>query len=116
MGENEGWIYIPNACNNGGCKMHIGLHGCGGRAKGMAGRYNNIGALNNIIMVFPDTKCWNNIGSFDSNNYNKKTGIVPSALKSIIDRVTSTGGGGGGDGDNQEDTACTDYKNKISEA
>jgi hypothetical protein len=78
----------------------------------MAGRYNNIGALNNIIMVFPDTKCWNGDPDFDSENYNKKTGILPSAIKAMIDRVTSEPDGG----DNQEDTACTNYKNKINEA
>ena len=54
-------------------------------------QYNRLGALNNIIMVYPDTRCWNNDqdpDGIDEFNWNKKTGILPAAIKAMIDRVT----------------------------
>ena len=54
-------------------------------------QYNRLAALNNIIMVYPDTRCWNNdddVDGIDPTNYNKKTGILPTAIKAMIDRVT----------------------------
>jgi len=70
--ENDGHIYIPTQCNDGTttCKVHFGLHGCGGRAEGLANQYANLGALNDIIMVFPDTRCWNSNAEFDNENGN----------------------------------------------
>ena len=94
--ENDGHIYIPTQCKDGTttCKIHFGLHGCGGRAEGLANTYANLGALNDIIMVFPDTRCWNNNGDFDdeneSKNYLKQTGILPAGFKAMVERVTSS--------------------------
>jgi len=76
----------------------------------MFNKYNEVAALNNIIMIYPDTKCWDNhANGIDPENYMKKTGIVPSAFKAMIDRVT----GGTGGGDNSE---CTEYDSQISAA
>ena len=50
--------------------------------------YNALGARNNIIMLYPDSKCWDNTGDIDPENFNKKTGLIPSAFKQMIDRVT----------------------------
>jgi len=104
--------------------VHFVFHGCGGSSKsfGKAG-YNDLAAANNIIMVYPDVRCWDNEGDIDPEGFNTNTGILPTAIKSMIDRVTGltspsgtgssctaeedrTGGGGGGrrprpdDGDN----------------
>ena len=71
----------------------------------MFNAYNEVAALNNIIMIYPDTRCWDNhADGIDPQNYMKKTGIVPTALKAMIDRVTDTSSGGTGD-----NTACTEY-------
>jgi len=43
--------------------------------------YNDLGALNDIIMLYPDSNCWDNEGDIDEHNYNKKTGVFPSAFK-----------------------------------
>ena len=110
-GRENGYIYVPNECADGTvsqCKIHFVLHGCGGSPNGMFWSYNEVAALNNIIMIYPDTKCWDNHSNgIDPDNYMKKTGIVPSAFKAMIERVT---GGTGGD------TACTAYDSQISTA
>ena len=51
--------------------------------------YNEIAAANNIIMVYPDTRCWDNEGLVDPDNYMTKNGLVSSALLKMVNRVTS---------------------------
>lgn len=71
-------------------------------------QYNRLGALNNVIMVYPDTRCWDNAGDpdgIDPSGYNTKAGILPSAIKAMMDRVTggttdSGNSGSGGTGGN----------------
>ena len=56
-------------------------------------------------MVYPDTRCWNNDedpDGIDQFDYNKKTGILPTAIKAMIDRVT--GGQTDGGDDSPDDT------------
>ena len=100
-------MYVPNACSDGSeqCKLHFALHGCGGNA-GSYGEntsyYNEIGALNNIIMVYPDTRCWDNApdnGVVDSQNYNTKNGVIPRAFKSMMDHLTGGAAEGSDCGD-----------------
>lgn len=90
--------------------------------------YNELGALNNIIMVYPTTKCWDE--DLTDANFNEQTGVIPSAIKAMIERVTSTGAGDGGNsGDNSGDNgggnngdgntvdaACTAYDAQINSA
>ena len=63
--RENGKVFVPNACTlDAQCRLHIVLHGCNGRVDGMAYQtgYNALGALNNIIMLYPDSKCWDNEG------------------------------------------------------
>ena len=114
-GRENGYIYVPTKCTDGtvSCKVHFVLHGCGGKPKAMFKSYNEVAALNNIIMIYPDTRCWDSHAKvgIDPANFMKKTGILPSAFKAMIERVT--GGTGGGSG---EDPTCTAYDAQISEA
>ena len=50
--------------------------------------YNNLAITNDIIMVFPDTRCWDNHGNIDPDAYKTNEGIVNLALLRMIDRVT----------------------------
>ena len=50
--------------------------------------YNEIAAANNIIMVYPDTRCWDNEGLIDPENYKTKSGIVTKAIEKMISRLT----------------------------
>ena len=65
--------------------------------------YNALGALNDIIMVYPTTRCWDDEGDED---FNTRDGIIPKALMAMINRVTSSDGA----------DVCTEYDAKISAA
>jgi hypothetical protein len=67
--------------------------------------YNELGALNDIIMVYPTTRCWDKEGDED---FNTKDGIIPKALMAMINRVTSS--------DPNDAAVCTEYDAKISGA
>ena len=43
-------------------------------------------------MVYPDIKCWDNEGDIDSDGFNTNTGMLPTAIKAMIDRVTGGSG------------------------
>ena len=63
-------------------------------------------------MVYPDTRCWNNDedpDGIDQFDYNKKTGILPTAIKAMIDRVT---GGQTDGGDNSPDDTTPDTESE----
>ena len=61
--------------------------------------YNELAVLNNIIMVYPDVACWDNEGVIDE-AYNTNSGMVPQAIKNMMDTVTggttNSGGNAGG--------------------
>jgi len=57
--REAGWIYIPKVCETSQCRVHVALHGRGGNGAQMgAAGYNALAALNNIIMIYPDTRGW----------------------------------------------------------
>jgi len=71
--------------------MHFALHGRSGNPKHFAKNYNKFAALNNIIMVYPDTKMWEPIKSDNDRKYFKKnTGMMPTAFKKMIERLASS--------------------------
>jgi poly(3-hydroxybutyrate) depolymerase len=58
---DEGYAFIPAACRNGGCRIHVAFHGCRQNA-GEIGRrfvdgagYNGWAASNRIIVLYPQT-------------------------------------------------------------
>ena len=97
----NGWIYTPKACEGEGsvnCRVHLAFHGCGGNAEALGKTgYNDLAAANNIIMVYPDTRCWDNEGDIDPDGFNTNTGFIPTVIKNIIDRVTGDASSSGGD-------------------
>ena len=89
--------------------MHFVLHGCGGNPKGFALKgYNDLAITNDIIMIYPDTKCWDNHGQIDPENYKTNHGIVHRALKAMLNRVTKES--------DSPSNQCDSYTNEISEA
>ena len=101
MNRINGWIYTPKACEGEGsvnCRVHLAFHGCGGNAEALGETgYNDLAAANNIIMIYPDTRCWDNEGDIDSDGFNTNTGFIPTVIKNIIDRVTEDASSSGGD-------------------
>ena len=119
--------------------MHFALHGCGAWAQSFAkSGYNDLASTNDIIMVYPDLYCWDNEGDIDPTGFNTNTGMVPLAIKAMVERVTatsttgdgsSTGGEGsttggegsttGGEGSStggETVDSCTQYQASITEA
>ena len=39
-------------------------------------------------MVYPDIFCWDNEGDIDAAGFNTNSGLLPTAIKAMIDRVT----------------------------
>ena len=74
------------------------LHGCGAWAQSFAktGGYNDLASTNDIIMVYPDLHCWDNEGDIDPTGFNTNTGMVPLAIKAMVERVTAGGSSGSG--------------------
>ena len=107
MNRINGWIYTPTACEGEGsvnCRVHLAFHGCGGNAESLGKTgYNDLAAVNNIIIVYPDTACWDNEGDIDADGFNTNTGLIPTAIKAIIDRVTGSESTSGGDSSGDEE-------------
>lgn len=121
---STGWVYVPSSCASGTqCKVHVALHGCQQSTDKIGDKFvRNTGYArwadtNNIIVLFPQTKtdntsrstaasgslananaCWDWIGWYGT-NFAQKTGPQMSAIKAMVDRISSgTGSGGGGGG------------------
>ena len=128
-GRQNGWIYTPTACQGAGssdCRVHFALHGCQGRAEnlGKVG-YNDLASTNKIIMVYPDVACWDNEGDVDPTGFNTNTGMIPLAIKAMVERLTatSTTGGEGSSTTEEGDSAagdqadsCVQYDASIEDA
>ncbi len=96
-----GWAYIPSACSGGEqCRVHVVFHGCqqnytlvGDKYVRNTG-YNRWGDTNKIIMLYPQTStaatnsCWDWWG-YDSANYAKKSGPQMTAVKAMVDQLSS---------------------------
>ena len=115
-----GWIYVPSSCSSGAvCKVHVALHGCQQNYATIGDKfikntgYTRWADTNNIVVLFPQTKvdntsrstsasgmlanpngCWDWIGWYGS-NFAQKSGAQASAIKAMVDQLSSGGGGGG---------------------
>ena len=64
--------------------------------------YNGLAVTNDLIIVYPDTKCWDNMGQIDSQGYKTSDGMVQTALKEMINRLTA-------EPDDIVEPSCDDY-------
>lgn len=100
---STGWTYIPQACQAGGgatCRLHVALHGCKQNVSDVQQQYvrntglNRWAETNQIVVLYPQTStaatnsCWDWWG-YDSANYARKTGPQMTAIKAMVDRLTS---------------------------
>ncbi len=109
--DKVAFAYVPSSCSSEQCKVHVAVHGC---AQGVeeigtefvtdAG-YNEVADSNGIIVLYPQAikssvvpynpqGCWDFWGYTDNSlppfNFYKKTSIQMTAIKSMIDRITSS--------------------------
>ncbi len=116
-----GWVYVPATCAAGAtCKVHVALHGCQQNYATIGDKfvkntgYTRWADTNDIVVLFPQTRvdstsrstsasgqlgnpngCWDWIGWYGS-NFAQKGGSQQSAIKAMVDRLSSGWGGGGG--------------------
>ncbi len=116
-----GWAYVPANCASGSpCKLHVALHGCQQSTDKIGDKfvrntgYSRWADTNSIIVLFPQTKidntsrstaasgslananaCWDWIGWYGT-TFAQKAGPQMTAIKAMVDRVSSGSGGGGG--------------------
>ena len=116
MGDS-GYLYVPQACDAGGCRVHVALHGCrmsveqiGERFVREAG-YNRWADANRLVVLYPQTTprngagfrgwrwsfvfnprgCWDWWG-YTGPQYANKAGPQIRALKAMIDRLAAPRG------------------------
>ena len=89
--KQEGKIYIPDACKDKQCHVHFAMHGCWFPILEEYDGYLELAATNDIIVVYPHSKCWNADNSVEQmeGNYLTKDGLYPKALMAMICRLTS---------------------------
>jgi hypothetical protein len=106
-----GYVYVPAACASGQpCRAHIALHGCKQNVDTIGDRYirhggyNEWADANRLIILYPQTVagnpftnfgtplnpygCWDWWG-YTNFNYAVKAGRQITALKAMLDRLTS---------------------------
>jgi len=62
-----------------------------------------------LIIVYPDTRCWDQHGQVDPDNYKTRDGIVATALKEMINRLTA-------EPDDDSEAQCEDYLDEANDS
>lgn len=106
--DDDGYAYVPAACRNGSCRVHVAFHGCrqddesiGDRFFGGAG-YNPVADANAIIVLYPQVQpsgyfpynprgCWDFWGysSFDpfQPDYYTRDAVQMKAVRAMLARL-----------------------------
>ena len=65
--SDDAYVYVPKACNFGGCRVHVAFHGCLQGAREINDKfytgtlYNEIADTNKIIVLYPQAEVSNGI-------------------------------------------------------
>jgi poly(3-hydroxybutyrate) depolymerase len=101
--DDEGYVYIPKACESERCRIHVVFHGCrqgraevGERFAREAG-YNRWAEANRIIVLYPQVVprrapynpngCWDWWG-YTGPDYHTQKGAQIRAVKAMLDRLS----------------------------
>lgn len=108
----DGYVYIPGGCADGGCRLHVALHGCAQNAAAIGDAfyrhagYNGWAEANRIVVLYPQTEaitrsflgitlpwpnpqaCWDWWG-FTGNDYYTKSAPQIRAITAMIDRLAA---------------------------
>ena len=107
---DEGYVFVPTSCREGGCKVHVAFHGClqnvgeiGRRFVDGAG-YNGWAASNGIVVLYPQTVrrygfawgsfrwllnpkgCWDWWG-YTGDDYHTRDGAQMRAVRAMIETL-----------------------------
>jgi poly(3-hydroxybutyrate) depolymerase len=105
---DDGYAYVPDACNNTPCRVHVAFHGCS-QGAGVIGNYfythagyNEVADANNIIVLYPQVEpsglypynprgCWDFWGysSLDvlAPDFHTRQGIQMRAVRAMLERL-----------------------------
>ena len=87
-----GLMYVPTDCEDDSesCYVVFALHGCGGDAQTTYDGWglNEVASTNQLIIIYPESECWDNHGDYDSDNYLTKSGLYPQFFMNIISALT----------------------------
>jgi poly(3-hydroxybutyrate) depolymerase len=112
--DDKGFVYVPQACRAGGCRVHVAFHGCGqGRERigdvfAQHAGYNRWADSNHLVVLYPQAiarygwgpwywpasfvfnpnGCWDWWG-YTGVNYHTKTGAQIRAVKAMLDRLAA---------------------------
>jgi poly(3-hydroxybutyrate) depolymerase len=95
-----GYVYIPKACEKGGCDVHVAFHGCGqnagsvGEAFVREGGYNRWADSNRLVVLYPQIKkslvnpmsCWDWWG-YTGAGYHLKSAPQIEAVQAMVKRL-----------------------------
>jgi poly(3-hydroxybutyrate) depolymerase len=104
MGD-EGYVFIPEACESVRCRVHVAFHGCRQSADEIGERfvreagYNRWADANRLIVLYPQTikrtwgiynprGCWDWWG-YTGPRYHTKEGGQIRAVKAMLDRLSA---------------------------
>jgi hypothetical protein len=102
---DDGFAYVPKACETQRCRLHIAFHGCRQNAATIGERfvsdagYNRWADSNRLIVLYPQTAvrywplfnprgCWDWWG-YTGANYATKSGPQLRAVKAMVERLSS---------------------------
>ena len=90
--STSGLVYVPNDCEdeNESCKIVFALHGCGGNSQYPSDGWglNAFAATNKLIIVYPESTCWDNHGDVDEENWLTSDGLYPRVFMNMVDKLT----------------------------
>lgn len=109
---DEGYAYVPKACEAGGCRVHVAFHGCRQGAQEIGERfvreagYNRWADTNRLIVLYPQAVarygwsyghwsfvmnprgCWDWWG-YTGQDYHTKSGAQVRAVKAMLERLAT---------------------------
>ena len=97
---DQGYVYVPQACEKERCRVHVAFHGCrqsGERFAREAG-YNRWAESNRLIVLYPQVKaswlpfnprgCWDWWG-YTGSAYATKDGEQIRAVRAMLERLSA---------------------------
>ncbi|MCL2644374.1 MAG: PHB depolymerase family esterase [Betaproteobacteria bacterium] len=97
---NTAYVYIPTACRDGGCRIHVAFHGCLQNAATVKevwirqSGYNEWAEANNLLVLYPQTSnamningCWDWWG-YTGSTYHTRAAPQIEAVWKMIERLT----------------------------
>ena len=109
---DEAYVYVPQACHSGGCRVHVAFHGCRQSAAQIGRRfvdgagYNRWADNNRIVVLYPQVEprygpaagswqwlnnpfgCWDWWG-YSGSNYLTQDGLQIKAVRAMLDRLAA---------------------------